>query len=635
MTSKPMILLIGSMICISGALQSQKPFLFSNANPLTLPRSQSTDAVRELAGWQQYINKTDAECSYQSFSFTVQYERSFRANRIAECLFGNSVSFYNSKQDAVLNISGSHVAARNAEDWLADYFGLPTDFQSQVQFIPTIENALFDFNFYAGLDSWHKGTFFRIHAPLVWTKWHLNACENILNPGTNNYDPGYMNGTPNVPFGATCPVGILNENLQKSFLVATDGCHGTFGDVTQDFKFGIIGNGNTCNKNRYHRVGLADIELAAGWNFLRNDDYHVGLEIRGSIPTGNYPNPQYLFYPIVGNGHYWALGGGLTSHCILWRNCDNEHLFGLWFDVNLMHLFKNCQKRSFDFKNKPNSRYMLLEQLNKPVLNLFGSTTAGATGVATAPIAQYRGPGNLFHAINTTTREIYSGFSWQSDLALKFAYQFDQFELDIGFGAWSRTAETVCARYGVPAQTYAVKGDAYIYGYASDANTAGLASGTPVPLSATENAADITGGFNFYGSIPLTQGQQNGMIDNARFAQDVPMPASINDALLNIPVPAVGTCSAVQTQTSVDPIFVSTNDIDFHGIQEAFTHKVFIFLSYNADQERDIVPFGGLGVGFEVAPGIGDDCTFTDSDEDNNGCGISQWTIWARLGVAY
>lgn len=644
MQNKHLLIFIAIGLACSST-KAQKPFLFSNANSITMPRSQSVDVTRELCGWQNQINRTDAECSYQSFSCTVQYEQSFRANRIAECIFGNSLSFnnslhtFNDNEDAILNISGSHVTTRGVEDWLADYFGLPTDFQSQVLFKPTIQNAIFDFNFYAGLDSWKKGTFFRIHIPLVWTKWQLNACEAVSAPGTNSYDPGYMNATPDIPFnavGPVCPIGISNQTLIKSFLVATDGFHGTFGDVTQDFKFGIIGdNANHTNKS-HNRVGVSDIELAVGWNFLRDENYHVGLELRGSLPTGNKPDPRYLFYPLIGNGHYWTLGAGLTSHCILWRSCDDTSNFGLWFDVNLVHFFQSCQKRSFDFKNKPNSRYMLLEKLDEPVFNLFSSTSDDATEPGTMPAAQYRGAGNLLHAINITTRDILSSFSWQSDLVIKFAYQIEQFQCDIGFSAWSRSAERVCPQNGIPGELYAVKGDAYLYGYAPEANTAGLASGFPVPLSATENGADITGGFNFYGQqLQGTQAQQNFMVDNAQFAQDVMGPSGVGDVLLTVPVPAGGTCDAAQTKTSNAPLFISTTDIDFHGLQDAFTHKAFVFLSYEGNAERQVVPFGGIGIGFDIAPGIGSAYAFTDCDEDDRGCGISQWIIWAKVGISY
>jgi len=45
---------------------------------------------------------------------------------------------------------------------------------------------------YLGLDEWKEGLFFRIHCPVVYTRWDLNYDETILNAGTNSYDPGYF-----------------------------------------------------------------------------------------------------------------------------------------------------------------------------------------------------------------------------------------------------------------------------------------------------------------------------------------------------------------------------------------------------------------------------------------------------------
>jgi hypothetical protein len=39
-------------------------------------------------------------------------------------------------------------------DWLADYFGLPCDYQSTVSFKPSISNVILDYSFYLGLYSW-------------------------------------------------------------------------------------------------------------------------------------------------------------------------------------------------------------------------------------------------------------------------------------------------------------------------------------------------------------------------------------------------------------------------------------------------------------------------------------------------
>lgn len=155
-------------------------------NSIIIPRSQSVDAARELVGWQNFINRCDEECWYGGFAFTAEYSQSFKGGQLARCLFGNDVTLTNGNcgittgtttsngfccgdnnnggrggrnESAALTISGSQVPSRGTNDWLADYFGLPTDFSSVVTFSPRIQNAIFDFNFYFGLDNWAQGLF--------------------------------------------------------------------------------------------------------------------------------------------------------------------------------------------------------------------------------------------------------------------------------------------------------------------------------------------------------------------------------------------------------------------------------------------------------------------------------------------
>ena len=103
-------------------------------------RSQSSSAARELIGWAQFINRYTSNDSYAVFACTPEYSSSFRPNHLTECFFGRD---YFCRCDEGLTITGSRVADRNDQlDWLADYFGLPTDFQSRVTFSPSVDNII-------------------------------------------------------------------------------------------------------------------------------------------------------------------------------------------------------------------------------------------------------------------------------------------------------------------------------------------------------------------------------------------------------------------------------------------------------------------------------------------------------------
>ena len=111
-------------------------------------------------------------------NLTFEYSRSFNPSSIAECLFQNSLAG-KTKCGNVINVSGSTVPYRGERDWLADYFALPTDFQSTLQIDPFIDNFILDFNFFFGFDEFVPGLFFRVHVPVVHTRWSLRFQEHI------------------------------------------------------------------------------------------------------------------------------------------------------------------------------------------------------------------------------------------------------------------------------------------------------------------------------------------------------------------------------------------------------------------------------------------------------------------------
>src|SRR5581483_5938856 len=100
--------------------------------PLISMRSQGQDLARYLSGISQYIDINDMDCVYGNFAITTEYTQSFSSKQMAQCLFGPQYTCNLNCPAATIPISGSRVANRGATDWLADYFYLPTDFQSTV-----------------------------------------------------------------------------------------------------------------------------------------------------------------------------------------------------------------------------------------------------------------------------------------------------------------------------------------------------------------------------------------------------------------------------------------------------------------------------------------------------------------------
>ena len=231
------------------------------------------------------------------------------------------------------------------------------------------------------------------------------------------------------------------------------------------------------------------------WNFIQSDDHHFGLNIRGSVPTGNRPEGIYLFEPIVGNAHHWELGLGLTCHYDIFTDTCRDRYVSFYLDGNLTHLFRCAPRPHLDLNGNPLSRYMLVEKMGTPVQNLFVSPTSGAVApTATIPTAQFQ---NVYTPLaNLTTFDVEVRVAAQVDVVAMIDIEWGNWNLDFGYDFWAKTCQRIkpCNIGAIPFDTtdYALKGDAHTYGFvAANAAIVDPAPGTPIPLSATESLANI------------------------------------------------------------------------------------------------------------------------------------------------
>ena len=440
-------------------------FSSCNAHPLHgltffSPRSQSANAARDAVEIMRYRDVFEADKTYGYANITTAYNHSLRAKRIAQALFGTDT----------LHISGSNVANRCPHDLLADYFGLSPSFNSDVKFVPTIENALVSFDGYIGLDSWVRGLYLEIHVPAIWTKWHLKEHEIVNDPGTETVFPaGYMSED-------AIPAPI------EQFIDALTG-KVTFGEMQDPLKFGkIIG--------AHAKGGLADLQCACGYNFLLREHGHVGLNVCMAAPTGSRPKSEFAFEPIAGNGKHWEVGVGFNGRVLLWEK-DGQQEFSFVGIVNLMHLFRARQHRSFDFKkNGFGSRFILLKQFDKN--------------------QQYTG--SLTPAINQTTLPCSVRIDLRADIVTMFNYIYNKFSFDVGYNGFIRSKEKINLRGCIPDKQYGFKGVQSVTG--QNSNT-------------TESSATVFG-------VDLT-GTMQEMVDKQSAVADNPSPVFIatNDLDLN------------------------------------------------------------------------------------------------------
>jgi len=607
-------MIVRSRIIIYVVIVCTNTSLLMAIAPYVSPRSTSVNIARELAGWHMY----DEYCSdtfYGSVTLTPEYSQSFRPGRLAEAIFGDSLNDEGCNDPFIL-IQGSLVPDRNPKAWLADYFGLPTDFDGSVFFSPRIQTFLTDIQFYAGFDNLARGLYFYAHAPVVHTRWNLNVKE-CSTKGTNDYPAGYFNAVPST--GASSFIGAPNSQLLSTALEFFNGSQ--VPNLGPDATFQRLLCGRwSCNNEHMTKTALSDIEMTLGWNFVCDYDYHVGINVRTSIPTGNKPEATFLFEPIIGSGGHWKLGAGANLHVVVWRDVAEISSISFCLDAYGQHLFDACQRRCFDLCGLANSRYMLAQRLGtqRQTPHLGDDSDAGVEFQGEfAPVA------------NLTESYVNVSVAVEGDVLATFVYARNTMSFEIGYNFWGRTCDRIfasgaCNPNSLDNTSWALKGDAQVIGFEMITNDS-------VNLAATESNATIFSGTNNFTS---STSRVNTNIDNPELAT-----TTLITDVFDLP-------DGTQTMSSNPPVLLRTSDINFSGTK-ASTNKIYTHFNYTWNVDRHWNPF--LGIGGELE--------FSDRDFCDNECGscndnacdtscnrpstscdiltIDQWGIWLKIGVLF
>ncbi len=600
-------------------------------------RSQGFNSVRRIPGetgrntFLYDVDKCECGDFYGKISLTPEYTRSFRPHDIARCLFGDALG-----NNGMLKIEGSRVAGRDPNALFADYFYLPTDYESTVCFTPRIQNFLVDLNYYVGLDWVWRGLYMMFQSPLTWTKWALNARENVLNEGVNGYDAGYF--TP-----GALPRSALLDNFKE---YAHGDAPGVISQIEPNGEFNVELRPLQFAKFRKSqtKTTISEIRYYLGWNFLLCEDYHLGFNLQASAPTGNRPEAEFLFEAQNGNNKHGEFGFGVNGHYTFCKSEDETRAWTFEANLDVSHLFKTRQRRTFDLRDKPLSRYMLAEKMGSEIL-------FGLEGDGVVPSAQFK---NVFTPVaNITTFDLDVSVGAQIDFLAFFTRDCGNRRWDFGYNLWTRSCEKFERRCdnncnGFESNTWALKGDAQVYGFAVGFNDA-LA--LAVPLSATENNATIHSGTNFVQTSQVNQQTINTAKTNPNI--DSPQLATTADfipAALRIN-PTGAALDNPQINTSIQPVFIQETDIDFVRIK-GLTQKLFTQWScYNPcdmSEHENWYPYFAIGAEVEWAQHhdrCDNECEDNNNDCDNDcndsidgtcvRCALSQWGIWAKFGLAY
>ena len=603
------------------------------AKPITcfVPRSQSFHNELKNAAMDpdnQFLYDVDGFNG--SFNIMFEYDHTFNSDKLGKCLFGQAAVCTSAcGDDAVaLNVVGSNAATKpnGTSDLVADNFFLPKDFSSTIIVKPSIQNFNVHLQAYFGFDEWCTGLYARIYAPITVSKWKLETTEKVAVKGTEGYVAGEI-----------APVAMPTTELNDSFLAYTQGGanYSLLGSTTP------LATAPTVQALKYTRFGscdsdtttqLADLRAELGWNFLLDEDYHLGLYIAAAAPTANDCEDDcntLLWGAKAGNGAHWELGGGLTGHYTLWRAEDCEQQFDFFVDATINHMFKHTEQRTFDLVSKPLSRYIIAEQLTSTITN--GLTVGGAD-------ATYQFAGAYAPVANLTTQDVSVSFPVQADVMAKFVYTCKGFSWALGYDFWAQACpdiEVGCnddcdATPAFEENKWALRGNAHVYGFRNPGTTPTNDLIQPIPATFAADNAFVLG--NAYGA-----GSNNGSVDGT------PAVTNAGGALFNAPN---STTTAINGSTN--PVFIKATDIDINNVTRGLSNSIFTEMNYTWIDRECWVPYLGIGARVEFGSnGSGNNnntavttttTTLNSCDNDCNNCDTctaTVWGIWIKGGLSF
>jgi hypothetical protein len=172
--------------------------------------------------------------------------------------------------------------------------------------------------------------------------------------------------------------------------------------------------------------------IKLGCDFVDQTDFYLSGYAGMVFPTGNRPKGEYMFEAIVGNNHHFGLNGGMYGQ-LSFENFGHNNLWLGW-SMEGEYLFQNTQKRSFDLKGRPWSRYMQVFQNE----GMRQAEIASGGAVPNAIITAFRTWG-----INSFTQDVKVHAGYNGSFNFNVNYIGDAWHTGLGFNTYIRQAESI------------------------------------------------------------------------------------------------------------------------------------------------------------------------------------------------
>ena len=245
-----------------------------------------------------------------------------------------------------------------------------------------------------------KGFWFEVSMPITHVRNNMNLSETVIEDGG-----GVATGTDDLPFA--------QPNMTTAF-------------QQEKFNFGRI----PCNcDDELTKTRIADIDLRVGYGWAHEDMCHLESYFGVLIPTGNKVQGCNIFEAIVGHDHHVGFEFGNAGGFRIWANEEKEREVWVETAIHSIYLNKNTQRRSFDVKYNPWSRYL-------PVYCNFAAAqaaeTAGGDGDA--------GGSMYTSGINAFTQDVKVSGRFQRTYNTAFVFNGSSFSAEAGYNFFTTSS---------------------------------------------------------------------------------------------------------------------------------------------------------------------------------------------------
>ena len=386
-----------------------------------MPRSVHNNLAMEYSTWHSQISKKED----RNWAGSVQATGFFQASTNKSNL-GNYFGEFAENQDVLRDyisvvgedlITGDPVPARDPDGIESQYIfhhmqpvAVQPDIGGKIRFKPYQETYGLRFDYHQNIV---KDFYFKASLPVV------NVKNNI-----STSDIGEQRALINDP-GAPYAGKNLYDYLKGNLAVTTADGAGYEDNLQNALTHAKL-------DGKKDKAGVADIDLAIGYNFWKKRGNHIGVYLDVTIPTGNSPKGEFLFEPICGNGQHWAFGGGLDTKFRLW-NKKNDSI-NLLVVADLKYLFQDTEKRTLSLLNDNGNK------INFGHYYLGGEKDAYPT----------------FPLANVLTQDLKIRPGLQFEGLVDLAFESTNLTFDIGYNIFSKEEESVFLKNTWPTATYAI-----------------------------------------------------------------------------------------------------------------------------------------------------------------------------------